>query len=360
MKKIVITALATLLFCSNQIMAQTPSGATPEGLVIYSLPGTSINLVVEAQKETFIAGPYAQYAQKYLGTAARTENSVSYSMSSIQFHPYIEADATSRIAINLSGKNIAAANFLQFCSQGLIIASDSYTGKPEAWRFPSIAANDQFAGKGVGGNLTSTTTTLYKSVMTESGFQRVAVEQKQVVEKSIEKKAEEVANSIFNLRRKRVEIITGDTDAIFNGEALGAAIEEINRLEQEYLTLFFGVTETSFQQMSFDVVPKAGNDKHIYVAFRISETQGLLPASNMSGRPIVLELILDEGTRSTTIQQAAAAAAGRSRSQMIYYRVPATVTARILDGQQVLLQTRVPVYQLGSVHSFPIETLISK
>jgi len=112
--------------------------------------------------------------------------------------------------------------------------------------------------------------------------------------------------------------------------------------------------------MSFDVVPQAGNDKHIYVAFRLSETQGLLPASNMSGRPIILELTLDEGAKGTTIQQAAAAAAGRSRSQMIYYRVPATATARILDGQQVLLQTRVPVYQLGTVRSFPIETLISK
>ena len=360
MKKIMIIALAALLFSSSQAMAQVPKSTTPEGLVIYSLPSTSIHIVVEAKKETFMAGPYAQYAQKYLGTAARTENSVTYSMSSIDFHPYIEADATSRIAINLAGKNIAAANFLQFCSQGLIITSDSYIGKPEAWRFPSLATNDQFAGKDVGGNLTSTTTTLYKSVMTESGFQRVAVEQKHVVEKSIEKKAEEVATSIFNLRRKRVEIITGDTDAIFNGEALGAAIEEINRLEQEYLTLFFGITETSTQKMSFDVVPQAGNDKHIYVALRLSEIQGLLPASNMSGRLIFLELSLDEGAKSTTIQQAAAAAAGRSRSQMIYYRVPATATARILDGQQVLLQTRVPVYQLGTVRSFPIETLISK
>lgn len=359
MKKIVITILAVLLFCGSNTMAQTPVSSTPDGLVIYSLPNTSINLVVEATKETFIAGPYAQYAQKYLGTAAKTENAVTYSMSSIQFHPYIEADPSSRIAINLSGKKNATANFLQFCSQGLIIASDSYTGKPEAWRFPSIATGDQFAGKGVGGNLTSTTTTLYKSVMTESGFQRVPVEQKQVVEKSTEKKAEEVAASIFNLRRKRTEIITGDTDAIFNGEALGAAIEEINRLEQEYLSLFFGITETSIQKMSFDVVPQAGNDKHIYVAFRISETQGLLPASNISGRPIILELILDEGARSTTVQQAVAASAGRSKGQMIYYRVPATVTARILDGQQTLLQTRVPVYQLGAVHSFPIETLIS-
>ena len=135
MKKIVITALATLFFCSSYTMAQTPKSATPDGLVIYSLPGTSINLVVEA-KRIFIAGPYAQYAQKYLGTAARTENAVTYSMGSIHFHPYIEADATSRIAINLAGKNIAAANFLQFCSQGLIIASDSYTGKPEAGDSP--------------------------------------------------------------------------------------------------------------------------------------------------------------------------------------------------------------------------------
>ena len=65
MKKIVITALATLLFCSSQIMAQTPSGATPDGLVII-LSEHFNQSRSGGTKGTFIAGPYAQYAQNIL------------------------------------------------------------------------------------------------------------------------------------------------------------------------------------------------------------------------------------------------------------------------------------------------------
>ncbi|MFA5325034.1 MAG: DUF4831 family protein [Bacteroidales bacterium] len=335
----------------------------PSGVVIYSLPSTSINLMVEAVNETFIAGPYAKYAQKYLGNDAKLENEVSYKLISIKLIPYLEADPTSKIAINLNEKGTAAANFLKFCSQGLIVTSDSYTGKPESWRFPSIAANDQFAGKGVGGNLTSTTSTLYKTVRTNAEFQRVAVQQNQVIEKSLDKKAEEIARSIFALRTKRVEIITGDTDATFSGEALGSAINEINRLEEEYLSLFFGITETSTQKMNFDVVPVAGNPKQMYVAFRISDTQGLLPANNMSGRPIVLELTIDDESisSSTTITQNSDGKKKRDVKdpQLVYYRVPAIATTKIMDGQTILLQTRIPVYQLGRTLSFPLDALIS-
>ncbi|MDD2595643.1 MAG: DUF4831 family protein [Bacteroidales bacterium] len=350
---------ALMVGISAATFAQTNVNAIPNGAVIYSLPNTSISLSVEATSEIFTAGPYARYAQKYLGAEARTQDEVSYRLGSIQFVPYIEADPNSKIAINLNGKGVAAANFLQFCAQGLIITSDSYTGKSESWRFPSIANNDQFAGKGVGGNLTSTTTTLYKTVRTENGFRRVAVPQNQVVEKSAEKKAEEIANSIFDLRRQRVQIITGNTDATFSGEALGAAIAEINRLEQEYLSLFFGVTETSIQKMSFDVIPRADNPKQIYVAFRISDTQGLLPANNMSGRPIVLELTIDQAELNSAIT--GNVQSGKSKEQqLIYYRVPAVATAKIMDGQTLLLQTRVPVYQLGRTLSFPIDIAISK
>lgn len=342
---------------SITLFAQQQEASYPAGTVIYSLPSTSITFVVEAVKETFTAGPYAQYAQKYLGTEAKTEDAVTYNLSSIEIFPYLEADLNVRIPINLSGKGISAANFLQFCSQGLIVTSDSYTGKPESWRFPSIATNDKFAGKGVGGNLTTTATTLYKTVNTDNGFKRIAVQQNQVIEKSTEAKAEEVSKSIFDLRKQRLQIITGDTDATFSGEALGAAVAEINRLEQEYLSLFLGHTESSSQKMNFDVVPKADNAKQIYVAFRISESLGLLPANNMSGRPIVLELTIDPA--SVSAGTAISTTNGKSREpQLVYYRVPAIATAKILDGQSMLLQTRIPVYQLGAVRAFPIETMI--
>lgn len=325
--------------------------ANPTGTVVYALPSTAINFYVEAEKETFTAGPYAEFAQKYLGEAARVENSVTYTLKKIDVTPYIEADPSSRQVVTIPERG--AANFLKFCTQGLIVMSDSYTGKGETWRFPSIADNDRFAGKGVGGNLTSATATLYKTVKGEDGFRKVPVQQSQVVEKSLEKRAAEVAGSIFDLRKSRVQIITGDTDATFSGEALSAAVEEINRLEQEYLSLFYGVTTTSVQSMNFDVVPLSDPQKNMYVAFRLSDTQGLLPAGNMAGRPIVLELEIDklEGVNSDI---------SGGRGKVIYYRVPATATARVLDGGTVLMQTRIPVYQLGQTLSFPVETMTTK
>ena len=42
----------------------------------------------------------------------------------------------------------------------------------------------------------------------------------------------------------------------------------------------------------------------------------------------------------------------------VAYRKPVTVVAKVMDGQKVLLQTRVPVYQLGKIMSFPVETLM--
>ena len=327
----------------------------PSGVVIYSLPSTSIMLTVTAEKENFVAGPYAQFAQKYMGSEARTEDAVTYTLKSIDLAPYLEADPSTRIALNLSGKGTAAANFLQLCSQGLIVASDSYTGKPESWRFPSIANNDVFAGKDVEGNLTSATTTLYKTVNTAEGFQRVAVSQSQVVEKSLEKKAQETANTIFDLRKSRMQIITGDADATYSGEAMQAAISEITRLEQEYMSLFYGTSTTSVQTMNFDVVPKASTSNQMYVAFRISDTEGLLPANDVAGRPIVLELSFD---KAPSVSTAGISASRLTTGGTVYYRVPVIATARIMDGSQMLLQTRIPVYQFGQTVSFPLNSVL--
>ena len=175
------------------------------------------------------------------------------------------------------------------------------------------------------------------------------MQQIQIVEKSVEKKAEQTAALIFKLRQTRIDIITGNTDATYNGEAMGAALHEIDRLEKEYLSLFIGKSEKDIQKVLFDVTPKEGNERQIYIAFRFSESLGLLPSSNVGGRPIVLELAPGGKGGAATIGKETAAK-GR-----IYYREPVVVTARLLDGQKELLQTRFPVYQFGEISSIPAD-----
>ena len=342
MKKILTLTFALLLLALPARAQLVPkNNGAVNGTVVYSLPVTSITFQVDAIREDFIAGPYASYAKKYMGSDARTANEVSYSLKSIKLVPYLEADPTARYSVRLKGDS----SFLQLCSQGLVVASDSYTGKEEMWRFPSLAGNDYYAGKDVDNNLSTATTTLYKTVKTANGYEKVAVSQSQVVEKSAEKKAAETAATIFKLRSMRMAIVTGDTDATYSGEAMDAAIRELLRMEEEYMSLFYGTTVQSVQTMNFDVVPKAGRKEQVYVAFRLSDTEGLLPESDLSGRPIVLDLELD----------ALAVPPAEERGNVIYYRVPRTATARVMDGGNMLLQTRIPIYQLGAIQTFPVK-----
>ncbi len=349
-------AMLAVISAAGQISAQGQSKQEmiPQGAIVYSLPSTTINLRVEADCENFTAGPYAKFSQKYLGISARENSGDTYKIKSVTLTPFIEADQGVNYPIILAGSKTATANFLEFTNQGLLMWSDSYAGKQEKFRFSTMQEKPYLNSASATSNLTSEKSTLFKTVQTATGVERVPVQQSQVVEKSLEKKAEETANLIFKLRAKRLEIITGETDATFSGEAMKAAIDEINRLEKEYLDLFFGKSSHSLQIMSFDVTPDPSNQKQIYIAFRISETAGLLPADNISGRPVVLELKGEEEKNPVSMDL------GNSKAKVIFYRKPALVNARLTDGANQLLQTRVPVYQLGKMLSFPIDIATAK
>lgn len=353
-KKSLLIAVSFLTVGALNAQILTHGEAVPQGAIIYSLPSTTISLKVTARCESFVAGPYAAFSQKYLGVDARKNSGETYTVESVEMLPYIETDPAISVAVNLGSSKTASANFLNFCSQGLIVTSDSYTGKPASWRFPSVVDNSEFANSGVASNLSNRSTTLYKSVKTAEGMEKVPVQQIQVVEKSLEKKAEETANMIFKLRQKRIDIITGDTDVTYSGEAMGAVLNEIARLEHEYLSLFIGKSIVDYQTSVFDVIPTASNSKQMYIAFRVSDTQGLLPANNVSGRPIVLELVTDgENIAPTPFNEALAASKGK-----VVYRKPVTVLAKLVDGQKVIMQSRIPVYQLGKILTFPIDVAL--
>ena len=80
----------------------------------------------------------------------------------------------------------------------------------------------------------------------------------------------------------------------------------------------------------------------------MSDEEGLVPADNVSGKPYFVQL---------TVEDVAPAPALDSKAkpvQVINYRIPAICNVRLTDGISTLLQTRVPVYQLGIIAAYPI------
>ena len=342
MKRTLIV-LALLLLFFQDAAAQT-------GPVVYSLPRTTIRLRVQTRREAFTAGPYAQYAQKYLGVAAPTQDHVSYTLQSITLTPYVEADPGTRYTVLIPERS--SAGFLQMCAQGLVVMSDNYTAQPASWRFAPQTGSASFEGVDPLGNLGSETTVLYKAVLTDDGYQRVPVTQDNVVEKSTDRKAADAAAVIFNLREKRQQIATGDTDATFSGEALQAAIDELTRQEARYLTLFYGISDVSQEIKSFDVTPDPQQANQRYTAFRLTD-QGLQPASATGGQAVTVELQKEPLV-------APEPASDRSKETLVHYRIPVITRCRVVQDGKVLVETRVPVYQLGEEGTLPLNAILTR
>ena len=330
------------------LMASAQKKSDPQGHLTYSLPSTVIMLEVEAVQENFYAGPYAKYAEKYLGIKARQKDEADIHLTEVRMVPMVEADQNRRYSINLE-KNQMEAEFLKLSSQGLVSFADAKYGDAPQWRFPMNVQGD-FSERGISSNLTSESATLY--------YNGGAVKQNMLVGKTTEQKAAETADMILKLREQRLQIVTGDTDATYSGEAMGAAIAEITRLEQEYMMLFTGYSESQVQKMRFEVVPSADQENQMYIAFRLSDTDGLVPADKVTGKPVIMQIIPQEFMvpEASVVNEK-----GKKKhvpEVLAYYRIPAVCTVKLMDGAELLLQSRMPIYQLGQEASLPVNVIV--
>lgn len=332
------------------LTASAQKSSDPEGYLTYSLPSTVIVLDVEAVKECFYAGPYARYAEKYLGMKVRQKDETSYQIVQVSVTPMVEADLSRRYTVGVP-KGSVDATFLKLSSAGLLCFSDGNFGIETMWRFP-VGDGIDFSDKGVSSNLKSEATVLYRNERKESEYSKVSFQQNMLVEKTLEQKAAEAAQMIVRLREQRLQIVTGDTDATYSGEAMAAAVNELTRLEKEYMSLFIGCSENLEQSMRFEVIPSADKENQMYVAFRISDAAGLVPADNLSGKPVVLEIV--PGAIADPVVDVEV----KTKGQYVNYMIPAICTVRLKEGTDLLVQARMPIYQLGRMSSMPVNAVL--
>lgn len=299
----------------------------------YALPQTSFTIKVQAQQEAFFAGPYAAFAKELLNLDVRKADAVTTQVLSIELLPQLEADPSARFP--LEGEE---ASVLPLTSQGLVAFGSPEQVKAMQWRFPALP-QARFEGAQMTTPQKEVTRIEYKTVQTDTAFVRIPVEQRVMEKKSLRDMAEEAAQTVLSLRKERLNIATGNTDATFSGEALSAALKELSSLEQEYLSLFTGYAEYKPFEQTFEVIPHPAKSQR-YLAFRLSATEG--PVSQGLGTPYYLELE-PEALKETADNPNAKKGKGVS----VHCRIPVICKVSLTEDGKPLIRTRVPVYQLG-------------
>ncbi len=300
--------------------------------VSYTLPSTVMNLEVTAVKESYFAGPYARYAHQYLGIDVTLADYCVTTITEIKAYSSLVADMNATYSIPSWRSR---SKFLALTSQGLVAFEDKGEAKDSKW---SVVPGKELSGD-----------VMYSAPDPDSDLLPTPIPWEVAPDKPIELLAKDAADIILSARRERYNISIGNTDATYSGEALAAALEELKKLEEEYLPLFTGTKTVEVQHSTFSICPSSSRKEQHYPAFAISDTEGLIASGTETDTIYYLDF--------TVVLQSSPGIIPASPSNgktLIHYRVPAICDIKLTGGHQILFTTQLPVYQLGRELTCPL------
>lgn len=321
------------------------TGTTPEPVegVVYALPQTGIRVQVKATRERFVNGPFHMYAQKMLGISdVPSESKDRWNLDDIKIELFSEPDPEQVF------KAMGPVAHLVSLTETGVLAGINTSGKTPETKIET----QSFLTKDLEKQVKFTDLSIwsfYSPADSTKSFKMVS--------KNMDQKAAEAAETIFNLRNSRFALLTNaDDEPLPDGKSFEVMTKELGKMEENYLALFIGKSSKQSYEFSFTFVPGSKTVKG-EVFFRFSEEKGVLPKSDLSGRPIVIEVNKAEGLamKQGGLVTSENPNAGKSG---LFYRMPGMADVRILDGSAQLAGTRIPLAQFGTIAPLPEDLLL--
>lgn len=308
------------------------------GGVIYSLPRTGIRVVAEVSQEKFFRGPYSEFALKYLGVKnAATSDAELWKINDLKMETFGEPDPA-----EMHKATGAVASMISLSANGVLIGINSSVKGESAKTYTSVFTDNVEIPREVWSDVS-----MHSFIEGKDSTRRTGDKLK-----TLEEKAAEAAQDILKLRKRKALTLAANYDKLPpDGKAYQVMVEELNKIIGDYESLFIGKSYKSSHKYVFEVVPDSKGSKAI-VAFRFSANGGILPESNVSGKPIMLELDPNADLVRNG-EQKSAPVAGETSSNGLFYRTPGIVVARLLNGSDVLAQARLSMAQYGVVTPIP-------
>lgn len=348
MKKILISILviSIVIPAFGQRRKKDDEEAAPtyiEGIT-YALPRTGVRVIVNVVQEKFVPGPYAAYAEQLLGiTNAKTREIVKWSFEDAKMQTFAEPDpgqvfkalGDAAFLVNLTPDGRLAGINSSIVSEKIKpLQSNEFITTPD---YDDGFSFDNFNDS-----------PMYTAGDSTNNFRPVR--------KSIEERASDAATRVLECRLNQYDIVSGLLDEFHpDGEAYKVSLAELKQMEKNYLSLFTGRSTYKHEVFSFDFVPTAssGNGE---IVFRFSDEKGVVPSTDLSGKPVMLKIELQDDLVKKYAGNAGSdnPAAGESG---VYYRMPAEGTANLIYELKTIGSMRTTFAQFGITAPVPEELL---
>lgn len=321
---LILAAMVSVGAVAQNTQKLTATKATDYGL-IYTLPVTSVDVTIEAERTLETPGEFYKYARKYLGIDPITEPGESWRLVSAVLTPKAVADDAERYSVQFKSGS-APFMVLNENNTPVSVNDETYIPAVNTDRLPEAREA--------------------KPTILELPAARQAMTEEMLQSKSTAKRAELAAAKIYELRQNRNDIIAGQADAMpSDGAAMKLALDNISRQEEALTAMFTGTKSTSTQVRTFTFNPGAESER--IVVARLSALDGIVDADDLSGDPIYLNY---EVTAKGELPLTDKGEPRKFPKGGLAYRIPGSADISVLFDGGKIVSRPFKIAQLGVVY----------
>lgn len=335
--------------------------------ILYALPKTKVKINIEVTETHKQKGPFSDYTYLYFNTKnAITKNEVEYRISDISINTVPVIDSTNLYCINSSESK--STSFVNLTPEGFLagINLNDYRAEKIQIEQKDISELNQknrildYADYSLKSIQETAYDTIYKEVIRDSVLVRIPIIKKKKVFKSTKKQAKEIADILFLLRDDRNALLIGENDGnnFPDGEAIKIMLEELNKLENQYMSLFTGREIKIKKKYEFNIVPKKNLADSLMYIFSFSEKSGISSGNKISGKKIFLKFngnkelnLTDNFTKFNLLNKLD----DKKGYEGFIYRIPANISSEIIYNHKVIFKKMIKISQFGTLNIIPAE-----
>lgn len=362
--------LLSLVSCSRYIDPFGPKGHAEEYVKVhkvdantnvkfnsgayYYLPKTVLDVDFKLKKTYRIKGPYAAYASKYLGIEnVITSNSTTYDIvdAKINTHPVVDTNQVFFIELPQNSDTFFINPEMKlYFDNGAYVNSRVQPNRQQQEMKISSSVEDYsstfkyFADD----NLFETVDTVIEKVEMDTITIEKTVFKKKIVEKSLEQKAKEAANYIQELKKQRMNLLTGYQEIAYDYETIKYMASELEKIEKEYIELFTGVTREIYVDYHYEYIPETSSNCIPEVLTTFVPTDGMVAPGQKSGINVYLQICSNK-----SLQGSQNLLNDSVPSYGFYYRAPEYANVKIFLGEKILINKEMPIPQFGPAMQLP-------
>ena len=353
MKKL-STAFIILTLCMGFAHAQQnvyplplDSGTAVKGSTFrYALSTTALKMTVTISKVQEHRGYYADFAQSLLGlTNVIQENKTYYRLENVTIDPIEVPDYNHAYLVELSAQQNKDNMLAKLATSK---ACDKHLGPLTSYTTYTEPVPDFFKNYS-DLSYTQTEDAFVETKIIDGIVTQVPTNRTKTVSKTSSQKAQEAADAISKSRKDQYSLISGEQETPYSAETIETMLQELKQWENNYLSLFTGLTTEDVIEYNFYVIP---------------DRQGLTPAFAFNAeRGFSLEnLSNNANTYSVDIQplfnrNVECLAKEETSSKGTGYRYRKTVPAQVSlihNNNKIHDFGVVNVRQLGEIQTLPL------